>query len=192
MTTKEKIIQESMKLFAVHGFYAVSIRAIAKEVGVESSALYKHFKSKQAIFDAIVNESEERFLNKYKELQFMDIKTTKDMQNMCMTMFLFQTQDSWVTMFRRMLILEMYNNENIREVFKRIFVDMPIQNQKRIFEEMIGQGKLRNSDAEVLSMELYAPFFLYHIVPAQMESVEPLLRQHVENFVKNNMEVNND
>ena len=46
--TKQRIIEESMKLFSVHGFEAVSIRTIADAVGVGNSALYKHFKSKKA------------------------------------------------------------------------------------------------------------------------------------------------
>ncbi|MDD6306271.1 MAG: helix-turn-helix domain containing protein [Clostridiales bacterium] len=41
--TKQKIIEESMKLFSVNGFHAVSVRAIADAVGVRNSALYKHF-----------------------------------------------------------------------------------------------------------------------------------------------------
>ena len=64
MTTKEKILLESMKLFSVQGFAAVSVRTIAAAVGVRDSALYKHFKSKQEILDGIVEESKLRFLKK--------------------------------------------------------------------------------------------------------------------------------
>ena len=39
LSTKERILVEAMKLFAVQGFEAVSVRAIAKEVGVRDSAL---------------------------------------------------------------------------------------------------------------------------------------------------------
>lgn len=60
--TKQKIIEESMKLFFVNGFHAVSVRAIADAVGVRNSALYKHFKSKREILEEIVSYSKEYFL----------------------------------------------------------------------------------------------------------------------------------
>ena len=50
--TRDKIIEESLKLFSVEGFEAVSIRTIADAVGIGNSALYKHFKNKiQALID---------------------------------------------------------------------------------------------------------------------------------------------
>ena len=60
--TKQRILEESMKLFSVQGFDAVSIRAIADAVGVGNSALYKHFSSKAEILSAIVAYSKDYFL----------------------------------------------------------------------------------------------------------------------------------
>ena len=59
--TKQKILEESMKLFSVSGFDTVSIRAIAEAVGVGNSALYKHFKSKKEILNEIVSYSVEYY-----------------------------------------------------------------------------------------------------------------------------------
>lgn len=182
MTTKERILVESMKLFSVHGFDSVSVRSIAKEVGVQNSALYKHFKNKQAIFDAIVTESQERFLKKYAEFDYSGLKTCDDLEELCMQMFLFQTRDPWVTMFRRMLIMEMFKNPQMAEVYKKIFIDMPIGFQAQLFQSLIDMGILRDFNAEVMSMELYAPFFLYHSVDEDNQRLEPLLRKHVKNF----------
>ncbi len=176
-----------MKLFSTYGFHAVSIRTIAKEVGVESSALYKHFTSKQAIFDAIVQESKTRFLKKYEEMKIPELKTAEDIKDMCIRMFLYQTQDSWVTMFRRMLIIEMFCNDEAAAVYRQIFVDMPLTYQKNIFESLITQGKIAGADPEVMALELYSPFFLYHLVPDDMQKQEPVLRAHVENFIKTYM-----
>lgn len=43
--------------FAGRGYAATSLRWIAQSVGIQDSALYRHFPSKQAIFDAIVREA---------------------------------------------------------------------------------------------------------------------------------------
>jgi len=158
MSTKERILNESMKLFSVYGYTAVSIRMIAKEVGVESSALYKHFKNKQAIFDAIVQRSEEQFFQKYDEMSGIEMKRAKDLEELCLTMFRFQTQDPWTSSFRKLLLQEKFAKPEIAAVYKKIFVDMPVQHQKKILEELIRKGILRDANAEVMSLELYAPF----------------------------------
>jgi TetR/AcrR family transcriptional repressor of uid operon len=188
LLTKDRILKESMALFSVYGFDSVSVRRIAEEVGVKNSALYKHFESKQAIFDAIVAASQERFFQKYAEAKVTELKTPEEFENMCIDFFLYQTKDPWIMMFRRMLMMEMFKNQAMAKVYKNIFIDMPVQYQKLIFQALIDQGRLKDANAEVMAMELYAPFFLYHAVEEDNERLEPLLRKHVRNFISNYME----
>jgi len=183
MTTKVKILIESMKLFSVHGYDSVSVRTIAAAVGVRDSALYKHFKSKQAIFNAIVEESKEHFLKKYKEMRIHDCKLS-DFSDLCLNMFAFQTEDEWIVMFRRMLIIEQYKNSQMAETYKNLFIDMPVQGQKTIFEQLIKEGVMKDKNAEVMAMELYAPFFLYHTITMDKEQLQKLFRVHVNNFIE--------
>lgn len=184
ISTKEKILLESMKLFSVQGFEAVSVRNIAAAVGVRDSALYKHFSNKQAIFDAIVEASRNKFLEKYQEMlqrYYADI----DFCEMCLQMFRFQTQDKWIVSFRQMLIIEQFKNPYIAEIYKELFINMPIENQARIFSRLIQLGVMKDGNARVMSMELYAPFFLYHTIHMtgeELEQLEKELRQHVLNF----------
>lgn len=188
MTTKEKILHESMKLFSVYGFDSVTVRNIAEAVGVGDSALYKHFRSKQAIFDALVESSEKRFLQKYKKISIVEMKS-QNIEDLCMNMFEFQTEDIWITMFRQMLMMEQFKNQKMAEIYKNIFVDMPIKYQTKIFQSLIDAGVMRDKNPEVMSMELYAPFFLYHTIEIDKLKLEKLLRKHVENFMENYMEV---
>ena len=60
MTTKERIVQEALNLFSIKGFKGTSVKNIADEVGIKDSSLYKHFGSKQEIFDTIVLEMKQR------------------------------------------------------------------------------------------------------------------------------------
>ena len=52
--TKEKILLTALRLFARDGYEAVSVSAIAGELGMTKGALYKHYKNKRDIFDHIV------------------------------------------------------------------------------------------------------------------------------------------
>ena len=179
MTTKERILYEAMKLFSIHGFDSVSIRTIAKEVGVANSALYKHFKSKQEIFDAIVARSKERFTQQYS-VAFQSIQSQKQMKDICLLMYEFQTKDEWIVMFRRLLMMEQFKNDAIAEIYNEFFVEMPVRTQEVIFQELIQKKIMKDKNARVMAIELYAPFFLYHTAskPIQKE----LLEQHVEHF----------
>ena len=64
--TKEKILEEALKLFAQSGYMGTSMNDIASKLGVTKAALYKHYKSKQEILDSIIDKmrSEERRVGK--------------------------------------------------------------------------------------------------------------------------------
>ena len=63
MTTKEKITEEALTLFAEKGYKGTSVKNIADAVGIKDASLYNHFKSKQEIFDSIVELIRNIFLN---------------------------------------------------------------------------------------------------------------------------------
>lgn len=187
MNTKERILKESMKLFSTNGFEAVSIRAIARAVGVGNSALYKHFTSKQAIFDAMVEQSEQHFLQYCSYVQD-SIKCMDDFVKMCISMFEFQIGDEWIVMFRRILLIEQFKNEKMEKIFKFFFVELPLTSQKAIFEKLIQDGMMKKKDPEVLALELYAPFFVYHTVKYDKEKLMNMFRVHAEYFYLENFE----
>ena len=62
MDTKHKILDEALTLFSEKGFANVFVNEIAERVGIKAPSLYKHYKSKQAIFDAIIDEMNHRLL----------------------------------------------------------------------------------------------------------------------------------
>ena len=61
MSTKESILEEALRQFSQKGFDGTSMSDIAKPLGITKAALYKHFESKQQIFDEIIVESEEKY-----------------------------------------------------------------------------------------------------------------------------------
>ena len=70
--TREIIMQEALELFAIKGYAAVSMRDIARAVGIRPSSIYHHFKGKQELFDALIqkandikNSLQEVFLNAF-------------------------------------------------------------------------------------------------------------------------------
>ncbi len=63
-SSKDLILENSKQLFAENGFKGTTIAQIAKTSKVTDAAIYRHYKSKQQIFDGIV----ETFLADYRVL----------------------------------------------------------------------------------------------------------------------------
>lgn len=57
-TNREDIIGVAFNLFAQRGYSRVSVNEIIKEAGISKGCFYTYFESKQAVFFAIVNDSD--------------------------------------------------------------------------------------------------------------------------------------
>lgn len=69
--TKEKIMQESLNLFARYGYENTTLANIAEAVGIKKPSLYNHFNNKEAIFLHVLNKvatKEKEFWMAYSEV----------------------------------------------------------------------------------------------------------------------------
>jgi AcrR family transcriptional regulator len=55
--SRERILNAAVRLFARRGFGGTTVRAIAEEAGVALGMLYAHFKSKEAVLFALMQDS---------------------------------------------------------------------------------------------------------------------------------------
>ena len=51
MSTKERILDAALTLFAENGYDGTSVEQIANAVGIKAPSLYKHFKGKEDILN---------------------------------------------------------------------------------------------------------------------------------------------
>jgi len=179
MTTKEKIIYEALKLFSVNGYEAVSTRDITRNLGMSDSAIYKHFKSKKEIFDSIIQICLDKFIAQAKKVEIENIDWN-DLEGVCLDMFLFQTTDEWIVNFRKILVMEQFRNEEMYKLYRKMFVDIEVDNTTKIFSKLIEQGYVKKDlNPRVLAMELYAPFFMYHLSNDNNEKLYEELKTHI-------------
>jgi len=74
MTEKqEKILQAALQLFANEGYHATPTSKVAKAAGVSEGLIFRHFKNKEGLLQAILDEGESRV----KEL-FFDVVMETD------------------------------------------------------------------------------------------------------------------
>lgn len=173
--TTEDILNVSLKLFAKFGFDAVSTSMIAGELGMTKGALYRHFASKQEIFDKIIEKmfeldeqrSEEDHVpaktieedpESYKETKMMDFCEFVNHQ------FLFWTENEFAANFRKMITIEQFRNEEMMQLYQDVIAMGPVKYTEDLFKEMLKNGGLNETakemGAKVLSVQLFAPLQL--------------------------------
>lgn len=183
-TTKEKIIFESLKLFSKDGFEASSTRAIARSINCSDAVIYKHFKSKQDILDAIVEICSNRLLEKTRQVKIEEM-CWKDVERICLEMFEFQTTDEWIVPFRQLLVIEQFKNKELGKIYREVFINKPLESMEIMFETLIKLGYMKPGNPKIYAMDLYSPFFMYHTIGGDNDEVLKNLKEHVTLFRKN-------
>lgn len=201
VSTKEKIMDEALTLFSINGFKGTSVKSIAHAVGIRDSSIYKHFRSKREIFNAIVAQIGKRMESLADTLglpseengegicAFYGDLSLEKLQELSRKCFLFYLQDPFVSRFWRMAQLEQYQNQEIYQVFRKIFMEDSIAYQKAIFAEMVEKKLFQPVDPEVLAISFYAPIYFllskYAGRPAQAQEALKILDKQVAEFYRN-------
>jgi AcrR family transcriptional regulator len=66
--TQQKILDSGKTEFLRWGYKGASMRRIAENAGVTTGAIYLYYKNKEALFDAIVRESAEVLLTRFRDI----------------------------------------------------------------------------------------------------------------------------
>lgn len=78
----ERIIRAARDEFSEYGFEKASMRRIGKRCGLTAAALYRHFDSKEAMFDALIRpalEDLEKWINEHVSRSEEAIRTCADL-----------------------------------------------------------------------------------------------------------------
>ena len=133
MNTKEKILDVALTLFSEKGYGNVYVAQIAEGVGIKAPSLYKHYASKQDIFEAILVKMKERYDEKAAQLNINGNDFQKD-SSMYMNisedalvqtglgLFSFFLHDEYECKFRKMLTIEQFSNPELALLFSKQYV----------------------------------------------------------------------
>ena len=54
--TKERILAAALEMFSQNGYAGTNIRELSASLGLVKSGIYKHYESKEAIWDALLDQ----------------------------------------------------------------------------------------------------------------------------------------
>ncbi len=190
MSTKEKILDAALTLFAENGYDGTSVEQIASTVGIKAPSLYKHYKGKEDILTALIDSAETRYgemfgsennIGKVPQSREEFIKVT--MERISFTM-----RDPMIRKIRTLLVQEQFRNERISEVTTRHQLDGIQRMFAKIIKRMMDEGIAKKDDPELLAVELTAPAVLQIArsdrQPQYEEECMEYIEKHLRHFCK--------
>lgn len=197
MTTKQRILDEALTLFAEKGYANVYVGQIAEAVGIKAPSLYKHYKSKQDIFNAILDEMKSRYdaqagaLNMNGNDAVADANmfagiSEDDLVKMGIGLFSYFLHDEYVCRFRKMLTIEQFHNSELSILYTKQYIDEPLSYQSTMFAMLTAGGVLAQANADIMALEFYAPIYTLMTLcdrhPEREAEALTLLERHIRQF----------
>ena len=194
--TKEQILLTALELFSRKGFDAVSVSDIAEKLGITKGALYRHYASKQDIFEKILERMYRIDAERAQQFRLPEKLFTESPESyrqvewdsvasFTIAQYHFWAEDSFATGFRRMLTIEQYSREEMGQLYRSCLSQGPVAYLEDIFREMMKAGTLRQGDPGQLALVYFAPLYLLIQLSDSSQppkEAERLLTEHMEEF----------
>ncbi len=193
-STKEKILNVSIELFAQKGFKDVSVREIAAAVGIRASSLYKHYKSKDDILDTIFNMFREKlsvtFFPKNELLESIRVISPESFLKESFERFKLVMWNSDIVKISRIIAIEQQRNESVRQFFVRELIEYPTQILCYAFDLMVENNMIDPVDTGILAEE-YNSYVVYLYFAQNflsenlnLDEIERKIKQHNEFYAR--------
>lgn len=157
-TTKEKIFNVAIDLFSQKGYNEVSIREIAKEVGIKESSIYYHYSKKEDILDKIF----EYFLDKMNETEISNEQMEELLNQSPKVIYHFGSESVKkkygqlkMTKILRLIFIEVYHNDKVKEFFLNEIINKPIMFWTSFFQTLIDKKIINSNDPKRLAENYY-------------------------------------
>ena len=190
MSTKEKILETALTLFAKNGYDGTSVEQIAQDVGIKAPSLYKHFKGKEDILNSLIDIAEARYEESFGSAEKVGTipESIDGFFREMMKRIRFTMSDPIIKKMRIFLVQEQFRSERLAEITTRHQVDGLLQMYKKILETLMDAGVIVKDDPEMLATEITAPVALWISKVDRQPKCEKealkFIEKHLQHFFK--------
>ena len=188
--TKERILAAALDLFSQNGYAGTNLRELAGALGMGKSSMYRHFESKEEIWNTLLDE-----LIAYYEARFGSSEhlppvpdSPEGLTAMTMQMVDFTVHDETIIKTRKMLTIEQFRDDRARALATKYFLTGLTEMFTQLFACMMDRGLLRRDDPAMLAFAYTAPISaLIHLCdrePAKAEGAVAQIEAFSRHFVK--------
>ena len=189
--TKEKILATALDLFSKNGYAGTNIRELTASLGMVKSSIYKHFESKEDIWNALLDEMIAYYDARFGSPEHLPPApdSLEGLVEMTMRLVDFTIHDEKVVMTRKVLTIEQFRDDRARDLATKHFLTGLRDMFTPIFAGMMDSGLLRRDDPAMLAFAYTAPISaLIHLCDREPEKTEDAIAR-VEAFSRHFVKV---
>ena len=178
--TKQRILAAALDLFSQNGYAGTNVRELTASLGLVKSSVYKHFKSKEEIWNALLDEQIAYYDAHFGSSQHLPPvpDSTGELVSMTMRMVEFTIHDESVVKTRKLLMIEQFRDDRARDLATRHFLTGLTDMFTPVFAGMMDKGLLRSGDPVMLAFAYTAPIYaLIHLCDREPEKTEEAIAQ---------------
>ena len=188
-STREVILEKALDMFSERGYERTNLRELSEQVGITKSALYKHFDSKEDIWNSTMeyydNYYSKRAVNRNESMLIP--KTIEEFKSRSIQMFEMTINDPVIIKGRKLLTIEQFRNEKTSvDATNRLFL-MSLNRNKAFLTTVMEAGLLKKTDIDMLSLAYTTPISaLIQICDRQPDKKEYVLEtanKYIDYFI---------
>ena len=182
--TKERILETALQLFSQNGYAGTNVRELTAALGLVKSSLYKHFESKEAIWNALLDRMIAYYGERFGSSEHLPPvpDSLEGLVQMTMRMVKLTVHDEKIVMTRKLLSIEQFRDERARNLATKHFLTGLTDMFTSIFAGMMDKGLLKRDEPAMLAFAYTAPISaLIHLCDREPEKTEKAIAQ-VEAF----------
>ena len=178
--TKERILDEALRQFSQKGYDGTNIRELTASLGLVKSSMYKHFKSKEEIWNSLLDRMIAYYNERFGSAENLPPvpDTLDELVAMTMRMVDITVHDERIVMTRKLLSIEQYRDERARQLATKHFLTGLTEMFTHIFDGMMNKGLLRRDDPKMLAFAYTVPVSsLIHLCDREPEKAADAISQ---------------
>ena len=184
--TKERILEAALELFSQNGYAGTNIRELSASLGLVKSGVYKHYESKEAIWNALLDQMTAYYADHFGSAEHLPPvpDSLEALTRLTMQMVNITVHDEKIVMTRKVLTLEQFRDDRARELATKHFLTGLTEIFTHIFAGMMGKGLIRRDDPAMLAFAYTTPISaLIRLCDREPEKTEAAMAQ-IEAFVR--------
>ena len=178
--TRDRILKAALEKFSENGYTGTNIRELTESLGLVKSAMYRHFESKEEIWNTLLDEMIAYYAARFGSPRNLPPApdTMDDFLEMTGRLVNLTVRDEKIVMTRKLLTIEQFRDGRARELATKHFLTGLTEMFTRIFAGMMDKGLLRREDPAMLAFAYTAPISaLIHLCDREPEKTEEALAQ---------------
>ena len=178
--TKERILEAALEMFSQNGYAGTNIRELSALLGLVKSGIYKHYASKEAIWNALLDQMIAYYADHFGSAEHLPPvpDSLEGLVAMTMRMVNFTVHDERIIMTRKVLTLEQFRDARARKLATKHFLTGLTEMFTHVFAGMMGKGLLRKDDPKMLAFAYTAPISaLIHLCDREPEKTKDAIRK---------------